>query len=342
MKTNKIFIAVFFAVVFLATCCILLPVETIIRLAYYRPHIKKIEACGADIEWIGKETVGYEYSGRGWFVYFDSKSVLRPEAINTLERLNNVAVISVWTGGKVSKDDVSRLCNLQGVREVGIYIAEIEPFSQIHLNAKNCVLERLRLRGGGLRDEDLEEILKCGQLSVLDIRGYFSNRVIKQLGRLENLELLALSGGELSSGTTLEKPLFKMKNLYLNDYRLGPESLNILHSMPNLTHLTLSGKELTCDTSFEKPVKNIERLYLYDYAHIGHEGLGMINSMPNLKCVHFWKARLSKENQAFLAHLRDRCDVTVRGCDLEGDAEGTEKNRGKVMRFPIDADGIDK
>jgi hypothetical protein len=189
-------------------------------------------------------------------------------------------------------------------------------------------LERVEIMmGGSVTDRGIEALSGLSQLRVLEARGVTPSKDSwSVLGRLRRLEILAVSGEELTDDALAELALLtQLRELRSksNSSRVTDAGLKSLANLQQLEVLELSGHGVT-DEGFAHlprlPRLRVLSLELHR-SQVTDRGVAQLAALKQLTDVHLWGIMATEEGLLPLAELRGLATVHIRGPNLNNGAE---------------------
>jgi hypothetical protein len=151
-------------------------------------------------------------------------------------------------------------------------------------------------------DATLVELAQWKNLKSLKIRGEFSQKGMRCLAELKELNRLILARTATSAQAVLS--LKGLPNLDYLALRGGPDETLALPALERLTGLELDGREMTDDGL--KAIARLERLksLSLDHAKFGEGGMAALAEAPRLTHLHLRESDLTDRGLLSLAKLK--------------------------------------
>jgi hypothetical protein len=247
----------------------------------------------------------------GWGVYVEPRYTTRrasgkEEYLNKREKSNsftfnlrqqvvgifiNVDPLPPATGSLPSLESLNVLAKFPHLRSLTVYFptpsgSRAAGYTHLSDLPQLNSLERLDIGSGDLQDDDVERIVsRIPNVRHLSLRSSdrLTNRSVRSIARLTQLESLALAGAAIDDGAADDlKLLTNLAEVDLNGTKIGDQVARALATLPRLTQLWITTTQITA-TGFEAIAKagTLERL-LIGPSTLDNDQLAMLQNLVKL------------------------------------------------------------
>jgi tRNA A-37 threonylcarbamoyl transferase component Bud32/Leucine-rich repeat (LRR) protein len=223
----------------------------------------------------------------GAFAMYFMKRADAPHPVQELEGMETLSTNGETARAYIRKNIHNKVINFDKSISASVDVNDVtlEEFDNTN------VTEELSMRGSRIQGPGLAHLIHLPLRKLALSTGIFTNRAMKEISHMENLEVLDLSGTNV------------------ND-----EGLSELAKLRNLNTLYLKEEEKITNAGLANlaPLSKLETLNLSKNSWLTEAGLKAISALPSLRILRLDKSGISDADLSAIKHLKNLSMLTLR------------------------------